>query len=151
MPGPVFRPSIVGVKETMKEMEYLVTHKGVKYCKIYPPGEKWNMNDERYFPVYALAQEMGLTIAFHTGHGLIYGANTEACNPRHLEEVCRNFYDLKILAFHFGWPCASIAWTTPMRSHTNTVLPATTGAVSLAVDSETCHFVSMSLGMATRV
>jgi len=104
MPGPVFRPSIVGVRETMKEMEYLVKEKGVKYCKIYPPGEKWNMDDERYFPIYALAEEVGLTIAFHTGHGYIYGANTEAGNPRHLEAVCRNFYDLKVLAFHFGWP-----------------------------------------------
>ncbi len=104
MPGPVFRPSIVGVKETMKEMEYLVTKKGVKFCKIYPPGEEWNMSDERYFPVYSLAQELGLVIAFHTGHGYIYGANTEAAHPRHLETVCRNFYDLKILAYHFGYP-----------------------------------------------
>jgi len=104
MPGPVFRPSIVGVKETMQEMEYLVKERGVKYCKIYPPGEKWNMSDERYFPVYSLAQELGLVLAFHTGHGYVYGANTEAGNPRHLETVCRNFYDLKILAFHFGWP-----------------------------------------------
>lgn len=104
MPGPVFRPSIVGVKETMREMEELVTKKGVKYFKIYPPGEKWNMNDERYWPVYSLAQEMGLVMAFHTGHGYIYGANTNAGNPRHLEDVCRNFYDLKILAFHMGWP-----------------------------------------------
>jgi predicted TIM-barrel fold metal-dependent hydrolase len=62
------------------------------------------MNDERYWPIYSLAQEMGLTIAFHTGHGYIYGANTNAGNPRHLEDVCRNFYDLKILAFHMGWP-----------------------------------------------
>ena len=104
MPGPVFRPSIVGIKETMREMEKLVTKHGVKYCKIYPPGEKWGMSDERYWPIYSLAQEMGLVIAFHTGHGYVYGANTPAGNPRHLEEVCRNFYDLKILAFHMGWP-----------------------------------------------
>jgi len=104
MPGPVFRPSIVGVEESVREMEYLVTEKGVKYAKIYPPGEKWNMDDERYFPFYARAEELGLVLAFHTGHGYIYGANTEAGNPRHLEEVCRNFFDLKILAFHMGWP-----------------------------------------------
>jgi hypothetical protein len=104
MPAPVFRPSIVGVKETLKEMEYLVTKKGVKYCKIYPPGELWNMNDHQYWPVYSLAEELGLVIAFHTGHGYIYGGNTDASNPRHLDEVCRNFYDLKILAFHMGWP-----------------------------------------------
>lgn len=104
MPGPVFRPSIVGVRETMREMEQLATKHGVRYCKIYPPGEKWNMNDERYWPVYSLAQELGLVMAFHTGHGYIYGANTNAGNPRHLEDVCREFYDLKVLAFHMGWP-----------------------------------------------
>lgn len=104
LPGPVFRPSIVGVKETLREMEYLATKKGVKYCKIYPPGEQWNMDDQRYWPVYSLAQELGLVMAFHTGHGYVFGANTEAAHPRHLEAVCRNFYDLKILAFHMGWP-----------------------------------------------
>lgn len=104
MPGPVFRPSVVGVRETMKEMEYLVTKKGVRYCKIYPPGEAWGMSDERFFPVYALAQELGLTLAFHTGHSFIYGADAYNSHPRHLEKICRNFYDLKVLAFHFGWP-----------------------------------------------
>ncbi len=104
LPGPVFRPSIVGVKETLQEMEYLVKEKGVRYCKIYPPGELWDMSDKRYWPVYSLAEELGLTVAFHTGHGYIYGANTRAGHPGHLEEVAREFYDLKILAFHFGWP-----------------------------------------------
>lgn len=110
LPGPVFRPSVVGVWETLREMEYLVAEKGVRYCKIYPPGEAWAMSDERYFPVYALAQELGLTLAFHTGHSFVYGADADHSHPRHLEKVCRNFYDLKVLAFHFGWP-----WTQELN------------------------------------
>lgn len=104
MPGPVYRPSVVGIKETMKEMEDHVTKKGVKYCKIYPPGEALNIGDERLFPIYSLAQELGLVVAFHTGHSFIYGAEADNGHPRHLEKICRNFYDLKILAFHFAWP-----------------------------------------------
>ncbi len=104
IPGPVFDPSVRGVENAIWEMEYFAKEKGCKYFKIYPPGEKWDTDDERYWPFYAKAQELGLVMGVHTGHGYIYGANTHAAMPRHLENVCREFYDLRVLAFHFGWP-----------------------------------------------
>jgi predicted TIM-barrel fold metal-dependent hydrolase len=104
MMGPVFEPSTRGMESTLWEMEYLVKEKGCKYCKLYPPGELWDINDRRFWPFYAKAQELGLVMGMHMGHGYIYGANTHACRPGHLEDICREFYDLRILAFHFGWP-----------------------------------------------
>ena len=83
--------------------QYAKEH-GVKYGKIYPPGELWDLNDRRYWPFYAKAEELGVMLGMHMGHGYIYGANTHAARPGHLEDICREFYDLKILAFHFGWP-----------------------------------------------
>jgi predicted TIM-barrel fold metal-dependent hydrolase len=102
--GPVFEPSTRGIKTVLREMEFLVKEKGVKYCKVYLPGEAWAPNDERMWPFWAKAQELGLVVAMHTGHGYVYGANTHAAMPGHLERVCQEFYDLRLLAFHFGWP-----------------------------------------------
>lgn len=102
--GPVFEPSTKGVKAVIREMEFMVKEKGAKYCKVYLPGEAWAPNDERMWPFWAKAQELGLVVGMHTGHGYVYGANTYAAMPRHLEKVCQEFYDLRLLAFHFGWP-----------------------------------------------
>ena len=104
IPAPVFEPSTRGVETAIWELEYCAKEHGVKYGKIYPPGECWEMNDKRLWPFYAKAQELGVMLAFHMGHGYIYGANTQFGRPSFLEEVCREFFDLKILAFHFGWP-----------------------------------------------
>ncbi len=102
--GPVFEPSTRGVKTVIREMEFLVKEKGCKYCKVYLPGEQWDPSDERMWPFWAKAQELGLVVGMHTGHGYVYGANTHASMPCHLERVCQEFYDLRLLAFHFGWP-----------------------------------------------
>jgi len=104
IPAPVFEPSTRGVDNAIWEMEFCAKEHGVRYGKIYPPGEKWLLNDKRYWPFYAKAEELGVTLGMHMGHGYIYGANTHACRPGALEDVCRDFYDLNILAFHFGWP-----------------------------------------------
>ncbi|MFC1925501.1 amidohydrolase family protein [Chloroflexota bacterium] len=103
-PGPVFEPSTRGVDQAIWELEYMVKEHGATFGKMYLPGEAWLPNDKRYWPFYEKAQELGFMLGMHTGHGYVYGANTNASMPRHLDDVCREFYDLKILAFHFGWP-----------------------------------------------
>jgi uncharacterized protein len=104
LPGPVFEPSTRGVDQAIWELETMVKDHGAKFGKIYWPGELWLPNDKRYWPFFEKAQELGFVLGMHTGHGYVYGAHTEPSMPRHLDEVCRNFYDLKIVAFHFGWP-----------------------------------------------
>ena len=104
LPGPVFEPSTRGVDQAIWELEYMVKNHGAKFGKIYWPGEEWAPNDRRLWPFWEKAQELGFMVGGHFGHGYVYGSNTDVCNPRYLDEVCRNFYDLKILAFHFGWP-----------------------------------------------
>jgi len=104
IPAPVFEPSTRGIENAIWELEYCVNEHGCKYGKLYPPGELWDINDRRYWPFYAKCEELGFMLGMHMGHGYIYGANTHACRPGHLEDICREFYDLKILAFHFGWP-----------------------------------------------
>jgi len=103
-PAPNFHPSKRGVKAAIREMEYFAKEQNCKFFKFYPPDEVWPINDERFWPFYAKAEELGLVMGVHTGGGAIYGTSSTNGNPIHLDAVCREFYDLKIVAFHFGWP-----------------------------------------------
>lgn len=103
-PAPNFHPTKRGIENAIWEMEYFAKEKGCKFFKFYPPDETMPMNDKRLWPFYAKAEELGLVMGVHTGLAYVYGGVSEYCHPLQLEEVCRKFYDLKIVAFHFGWP-----------------------------------------------
>jgi predicted TIM-barrel fold metal-dependent hydrolase len=101
---PNFHPTNRELKKAIWEMEYYVKEKDCRCFKLYPPEEKCAINDERLYPFYEKAQELGLVMQVHTGMAFVYGGLTKNCIPLQLEDVCRDFYDLKIVAFHFGWP-----------------------------------------------
>ncbi|MFC1945093.1 amidohydrolase family protein, partial [Chloroflexota bacterium] len=98
--GPVIKR---GVNEAIWEMEYMAKEQGAKIFKFYPPEDTY-INDERLWPFYAKAQELGLVMSVHTGMGYMYADLTKYCHPLLLDDVCKDFYDLRIIAFHFGWP-----------------------------------------------
>jgi len=103
-PAPNFHPSRRGVKAAIWEMEYFAKEQGCKFFKFYPPDEVWPMNDERLWPFYAKAQELGLVVGAHTGGGGVYGTSSMNGHPIQFDDICKEFYDLKILAFHLGYP-----------------------------------------------
>ncbi|MFC1999769.1 amidohydrolase family protein [Chloroflexota bacterium] len=98
--GPIIKR---GVDNAIWEMEYMAKERGVKYFKFYPPEDTF-INDERLWPFFAKAQELELIMAVHTGMNLAAGGHTKYCHPLLLEDVCNDFWDLRIIAFHFGWP-----------------------------------------------
>lgn len=98
--GPVMKREM---KDVLWEMEHLTKNKGVKIFKWYCPEETY-INDKRLWPFYDKAQELGLVMEVHTGLGYVYGTRNKYCHPGLLEDVVHDFYDLKIIAFHFGWP-----------------------------------------------
>jgi len=103
-PAPNFHPSRRGVKAAIWEMEYFAKEKGCRFFKFYPPDEVWPMNDERLWPFYAKAQELGLVVGAHTGGGGVYGTSSTNGHPIQFDDICKEFYDLKILAFPYGYP-----------------------------------------------
>lgn len=105
---PNFAPSKKGVDAAIREMETLAQTKNCKCFKFYPPDEEWPINDKRFWPFYEKAQELGLVMQVHTGMGYVYKGSTFNSMPIHLEEVCQDFWDLKIVAFHMGWPWSDV-------------------------------------------
>jgi hypothetical protein len=92
-----------GVKNTIWELEYWVKEKGAKIFKYYPPEDTY-INDEELWPFYAKAQELGIVLDIHTGFSWVPPGKSKYALPIYLDDVARDFPELKINAFHMGYP-----------------------------------------------
>jgi len=92
-----------GVKNTLWELEYWVKEKGAKIFKYYSPEDTY-MNDPELWPVYEKAQELGIVLDLHTGFSWVPPGKSKYCLPIQLDDIARDFPQLKIVAFHMGYP-----------------------------------------------
>lgn len=91
------------VKNTLWEMEYWVKEKGAKIFKYYPPEDTY-INDPDLWPFYAKAEELGIVLCIHTGFCWVPPGKSKYALPILLDDVTRDFSELKIVAFHMGYP-----------------------------------------------
>ncbi len=93
---------------------------GLAGLKFHPTMQAFDPADERFYPIWGKAEELGLVALFHTGTCGI-GAGTPGAggtkirysHPGFLDAVGADFPGLTLLAAHFGWPwfleCLAIA------------------------------------------
>jgi predicted TIM-barrel fold metal-dependent hydrolase len=79
-----------GMKDVLWELDYL--------------PEDTYINDERIWPFYKRCEELGVTVSIHTGWSWCPPGKAKYCQPVLLDDVVNDFYDLKVIAFHAGWP-----------------------------------------------
>lgn len=91
-----------GIDNAIWELEYLHTQMGFKCTKVYSPEDGY-LNDPQMFPFYAKCEELQIPVCFHTGFTVRIGM-TKYCEPILLDDVCSAFPDLKVIAYHFGFP-----------------------------------------------
>lgn len=96
-----------GVKNAIWELEYWVKERGAKIFKYYSPEDTY-MNDPELWPFYEKAQELGIVLDFHTGMVWVPPGKSKYCHPEQLDDVARDFPDLKINAFHMGYPYGDV-------------------------------------------
>jgi predicted TIM-barrel fold metal-dependent hydrolase len=99
--------------------------RGFRGLKITQPLLPYD--DERAFPIYAKAEELGLPILFHSGvmaHVPGVYTSTEFMRPMRLDGVARRFPGLKIQIAHLGVPEYEVA-TTLARIVPNIYVDAT--------------------------
>jgi predicted TIM-barrel fold metal-dependent hydrolase len=91
---------------------------GLRGLKFQPIVQGFFPNDERFYPIYEAAQELGLVALFHTGTTGIgagapggMGLKLKYGRPVHLDDVAADFPNLTIIAAHPGWP-----WTEELLS-----------------------------------
>jgi predicted TIM-barrel fold metal-dependent hydrolase len=104
----VYQPNVSpikhkGVKNTIWELEYWVKEKDAKIFKFYPP-EDTCINDPEIWPFYKKAEELGIVLDIHTGFCWVPPGKSKHALPLFLDDVARDFPDLKIVAFHMGYP-----------------------------------------------
>jgi predicted TIM-barrel fold metal-dependent hydrolase len=99
--GPILRR---GMKHALWELEYLVKERGAKLCKVYQPEDDAPLNDPRMWPFYEKACELDVTLTIHTGTAYVRPHPCKYTHPRFLDDICLDFPDLRIIAYHMAWP-----------------------------------------------
>ena len=92
-----------GVKNAIWELEYWVKEKGARIFKFYPPEDTY-INDPDLWPFYTKAEELRIVLDIHTGFSWVPPGKSKYALPILLDDVARDFPELKIVAFHMGYP-----------------------------------------------
>jgi predicted TIM-barrel fold metal-dependent hydrolase len=99
--NPLYR----GPQEAVVELERAVVELGLTGVKLYPMYQHWAANDrEVAFPIYAKAQELGIPVMIHQAGSTRIDAKLELGRPALLDDIGREFRDLRVIVAHCGWP-----------------------------------------------
>jgi predicted TIM-barrel fold metal-dependent hydrolase len=99
--GPILRR---GMKHAIWELEYLVTERNAKLCKVYQPEDDGPLNDRRMWPFYEKVCELDVPLTIHTGTAYVLPHPDRYTHPTLLDDILLDFPDLRIIAYHMGWP-----------------------------------------------
>jgi predicted TIM-barrel fold metal-dependent hydrolase len=101
MVGPILRR---GIDDAIWELEYLVKECDAKLCKVYQPEDLGPLDDRRMWPFYEKACELDVALTMHTGMSYVVPQPSCHTQPDTLDRVLLDFPELKIIAYHMGWP-----------------------------------------------
>lgn len=74
---------------------------GLKGLKLHPDYQHFFVDDKKMFPIYGLAEKLGLILVFHAGVDIGL-PEPYHCTPDRLSKIIETFPDLKIVAAHMG-------------------------------------------------
>jgi len=83
-----------------RALEELVIKRGFKGLKLYPTYQYFYPNDNKLYPLYSMAQELGIPIMFHTGSSVFKGARIKYGEPVYFDDLAVDFPDLNMLMVH---------------------------------------------------
>ncbi len=75
---------------------------GLRGLKLYPVNRGFSVCDERCYPVYEMAEKLGIPITIHFGVSIGYFSDLRFGNPIDLHGVARDFPDVTFIIAHFG-------------------------------------------------
>lgn len=98
-------PAFKGPAAAVTELRRAVTELGLAGLKLYPMYQHWAANDrELAFPVYAAAAELGIPVMIHQAGSTRIDARLELGRPALLDDIGREFRDLRVIIAHCGLP-----------------------------------------------
>jgi predicted TIM-barrel fold metal-dependent hydrolase len=99
--GPILRR---GVEHAIWELEYLVKERNARLCKVYAPEDDGPLNDRGMWPFYEKVCELDIALTVHTGTAYVLPHPCKHTHPSLLDDVLIDFPELKVIAYHMGWP-----------------------------------------------
>lgn len=90
------------VSRPADELRRCVKELGMRGLKLYPTYQYFYPNEPMLYPIYSVAQELGLPVMVHTGSSVFRGARLKYGDPLFLDDVAVDFPSLKIILVHSG-------------------------------------------------
>jgi len=84
------------------ELRRYVEEEGFKGLKLYPTYQQFYPNDNNIYPIYTVAEELGIPVMLHTGSSVFRGSRMKYGDPLYLDDVAVDFPGLVILLVHGG-------------------------------------------------
>ena len=135
-------------------LRHAVEDLGLRGLKLHPGCQLFAPNDERVYPLYQAAVDLGIPVLFHTGTtglgaGLPGGGGIKLgyCRPIFLDDVAADFPELTIVGAHPSWP-----WQDEMLAvaqHKSNVYIDLSGWAPRRIDAGLIRYVNSFLGERT--
>ena len=93
--------SVLPSSERALEYVWKISDEGLKGMKLHPALQRFDLGDEKYFPIFDLARACGLIVTIHMGFDPSY-PNEMNSPPAALVRITKNFPGLKVVAAHLG-------------------------------------------------
>ncbi len=91
----------LGVEHSLEQVEKAKEF-GFIGVKMFTPMEGYPHDEEKCYPIYERCVKLGLHVEIHTGVESCPGARFKYCDPIFINDIARDFPDLKILQIHCG-------------------------------------------------
>ncbi|MDR7419835.1 MAG: amidohydrolase family protein [Armatimonadota bacterium] len=90
--------------DCVEQLEYCVTHLGLRGLKLGPTYQHFNPQDRKHWPLFEKCVEHNLPIMWHQGTTFPSRARLSWALPLQLEDVAMAFPDLRMIIAHLGHP-----------------------------------------------
>lgn len=97
IPFPSIHPENNDIKEKIK----IIYNEGFKGIKLHPYYQKFQINEERIFPIYEEVEKYDLLLVSHTGFDIAFPKDRIA-DPEKIISIINKFPGLKFITTHFG-------------------------------------------------
>lgn len=91
-------------KNAVRSLSEAVESMSLKGLKLSSPLQKFVPSDERMFPIYEKAEELGIPVLFHSGMFWQRTEGLDIARPLLFDKVAVMYPELKIILAHFGFP-----------------------------------------------
>ncbi len=102
-----------------KMLEDLYLNQGFRGLKLYPTYNYFYPNDNLLYPLYSVAERLGIPVLFHTGSSIFTNSRIKYGNPIFFDDVAIDFPNMKIIMAHGGRGPWYNEASTMVRLHKN--------------------------------